>query len=1139
MEYQNFDYQEVLKRIYTTPSVLFLGQNYLNEAISASATSNFSENEDEAQCLLHYRGMLSLRWSAIVSSSFDANIPGKCGDSFPFEARCQYDKSQKIDKTVNVGYFLFGQSCDGQAPSKPDLDLDSAPKDMFTNVLKRTIDSYGIIIIAGWDLETDWITPQILYNVLKDAPEKSVFLFGIDPEKALENKYIEGLSKKQLCKRDIIKDSFYDFLQKNECVDAQFEADEFTSDANVETLSLYSSKYKGGRIPFVLKIDKDTIYELNSKSITLLTDNIGTDTIVNNNDNLLRFSACKGDWSYYAPHNKLIINRQATDQKETGDFYELTANLIENIARKTKKKCSRFICVTGIHYSGKTTALKSFALKNKNKYPVFYIDNYVDEVTENTLKEFCSNVIDLPEAVSKVIIIICDFRANSDQAMQNICQTIRNKLTEISDIIPVVIGVTYSEYEFCKDQIKTVSLFPTLIDDELKKIKTVYNIDSGIWGGAEASSIFEMLSRYYKLQYSPDAADLRAKMKESHKKSQTIAQNDVSVAYAQIYDEEFSEFVKEGFLSSFKNELSKDGERAAKIRENLIELNNCIALSSEFGIELPVNFVFRTLDWNNYKFLNALDADCFLKRTENGYRYINAYEAGKYLLFNYADSENTTQEKEAKLKNKEVEILCTIIEICNWNDYNESSIVISLIRKFAPGSIGKERNIIGDKDMVKNPQEKKWYYYKDFYEEIGNAILKCTDNNAIAVIVAAAFLRRAYQSHSDKSSGEDVLATAYDCCKNILDNNTSYESLSTNQKVEVYIEACNVIIAEFSSKNNPNKYDFSKWNEFIELFHSLVELYNKTDKLEAAVILSIWHRAAEKKATEKDSLLFEQTMFFDSLFLPDIQSEYDFNIEIQKYEKIYTIYLNDFNADHFKTSNLKSWLLYQQRDSYKLEKGDDLTEEKTDLAKHILSVFNESRETVDAVYNQPILLKTKILCEWIEKFHSLPWAEENATNFEDKPFWDSLHEDSIAYLKLYDEKHFPSAFIKYIECIYSLVFDDGSYRFEENVRYSKKLSPWYLKRIGVANKDGQLLKFVIGTTPQRSSESFRGKISDSDSILSKLNYIHLSRDVQEYLSAGKIRLTAMNSITDRPVNIFFNAAGATAAIPSKESGDSK
>lgn len=1137
MENQKPDYQEILKRIHTTPSVLFLGQNYLNEALSASATSESSKNENETQCLLNYREILSLRWNAIVSSSFDANIPNKCGESFSFEARSQYDKSQVIGKAVKAGYFLFGQSSNGQVSSKPDLDLDSTPKDMFSNVLKRTIDSYGIIIISGWDLGTDWITPKILYDVLKDAPEHSVLFFGLKPEKALKNKFIKELTKKQLSEEDIIENTFYAFLQENEFFDAQFQEDDFPFDSNVEALSLYSSKYKSGRIPFVLKIDKDTIYELNSKSITILTDNTGADTVVKNNDNLLRFSACKGDWSYYAPHNKLIINRQVAIEDKAADFYEYITKLIENIARKSKKKSSRFICVAGIHYSGKTAMLKSFALRNKNEHPIFYIENYEDGVTENILQKFCKSSINLPKEFSREIIVICDFKLNSDYDMQKICQVIRNKLAEIPGILPVVISTVYTDYEFFQNQLKIVPLSQKLRNEEFENIKSVYNVNPEFMLPTAGSSIFEIISRYYKYQFSPEAADLREAMTNAHSVNQDAAKNNVRAAYEQIYNDEFDKFIKKGILSSFKESLNEDNKRYAEIKKRLNKLNNCIALASEFGIELPANFVFRTLGWSNYKFLDALNADCFLKKIDNGYRYISAYEAGKYLLFNYACNENTTHEKEKALKKEDVKILCDIIEICNWADYDESSTVISLIRKFAPGSSGKDRNIIGNEDTVTNPQKKKWYYYEDYYEEIGKKILECTNNNDIAVIVAAAFLRRAYQSQGDKTSRKDLLDEAYDCCRKILDNNAVFDYLPPNQKVEVYIEICNVIIAAFPIRNDPNTGNFKKWNEFIELFHCLVGFYDKTDKLEASVILNIWHRAAEKKAAGQDYTLFEQTIFYDSMFLPDIHSEYDFKDAIKQYDDICNIYSATFNVDNYKNINLKGWLLYQQKDSYKLERnGPAVNGKKIALAKHLLSIFNESKEAKAAVLEQPMLLKTKILCEWIIKFGSLPYAEENPVSFTDMIFWGNLLKEINAYLSLCDEKTPPAAFIKYIKCVYSLVFDDGSYSFE-NVRHSKKLWPWYVKRIGVADGNGKLLKFVIGTFPQKNEENFKGKICDSNCILKNLNYIHLSLDVQEYLSEGKIRLTAMNSIPDKPVNIFFNAAGATAAIPRKEGGD--
>lgn len=1138
MENQQPDYQELLKRIHTIPSILFLGQNYLTEALSASATSEPSKNDDEAQCLHNYKEILSLKWNAILSSSYDANIPNKCGDSFSFEARFQYDKTQKINKTVNAGYFLFGQNSNGTIPSKPDLDLDSSSKDMFSAVLKKTIDAYGIIIISGWDFETDWITPKILYDVLKDAPEQSILLFGTQIEKALENKFIKELSKKQLLEKDIIEDSFYAFLQKNAFFDTRFETDNFSLDSNVETLSLYSDKYKNGRIPFVLSIQKDTIYELNSKSITIITDITGVNTVSKNNENLLRFCAYKGDWSYYAPHNKLVINRQVSTVKGPEDFYIHISKLIENITRKSKKKSNHYICVTGIHYSGKTASLKNFALRNKNKYPIFYVENYEEGQTEKFLSDVCSNLINLPEEFTREVIVICDFKVSSDYEMQKNCLKIKDILSEIPGIWPIVVGTIYSKYEFYKNQIKVVELSEKLGVEEQENIKSVYDFDLKFCQTTNNTSLFEIISRHYRFQFSPEAADLRATMNNAHSVNQDVTLSNVNVAYGQIYDEQFDNFIKKGILSSFKDSLDESNVREKEIKYNLKKLNDCIALASEFGIQLPINFVFRTLGWSNYRFLEALNADCFLIQIEDGFQYISAYEAGKYLLFNYTDDSEITQIKETKLKEKEVGIICNIIEICNWNDYVEASVVISLIRKFSPNSIGKDSNIIGRDDVNLDLRGKNWNYYNEYYEKIGSKILDYADNNSIAVVVASAFLRRSYQANNHTTNKS--IDIAYDHCRAILNNNTLFEALSVNEKIEVYIEMCNVIITKFSSCNEQSRRDFDKWDEFTELFQGLVELYDKTDKLEASVILNIWHRAVEKKATKQNTKLFQQTMSYESTFLSDISLEYDFKDAIKKYESICNIYSADINVDSYKNSNLKGWLLYQQRYSYKLEPNDHiLHKEEKALAKQILSVFNESEETRVAVLEQPLLLKTKILCDWIIKFGSLPYAEENPISFTDTVFWGDILKDINTYLALCNEKNPPAAFIKYIKCVYSLVFDDGSYLFEENVRYSKKLSPWYVKRIGVADENGKLLKFVIGTTPQRNKENFRGIISDSNSILKNLNYIHLSQEVQKYLSEGKIRLTATNSIVDKPVNIFFNAAGATAAIPRREGGDNE
>jgi hypothetical protein len=435
-----------------------------------------------------------------------------------------------------------------------------------------------------------------------------------------------------------------------------------------------------------------------------------------------------------------------------------------------------------------------------------------------------------------------------------------------------------------------------------------------------------------------------------------------------------------------------------------------------------------------------------------------------------------------------------------------------------------------------NSKRKQWPYYSDYYEQVGSKIMKCASINGIAIIVASAFLRRAYRASNNKNENRSLINSAYSHCKAIVNKHT--EGYSPSIMVEAYIEICNIIITTLTGNGEFGGGSLVNWEEFQRSFQHLVEYYGKTDKLDASVILNIWYRGAIKKATKQDISIFERTVLYYSMFLTDIYSESDFKEAIEDYENICNIYSYELNVASYKNANLKGWLLYQQRDSYRLEPNDlDLTEEEKNLAKQILFVFNEDDKTKSAVLGQPLLLRTKILCDWIEKFASLPYAVENPISFADEDFWRELINNIDLYLALCDETNPPAAFIKYIKCVYSLVFDDGSFSFQENVRYSIKLQPWYWKRIGVADKEGQLLKFIIGTTPQRNKEGYRGKISDDTSILRNLKNIHLSTDVQKYLSEGRIRLTVTNSIPDKPVNIFFNAAGATAAIPSKESGD--
>ncbi len=540
--------KELIQRIATEPSVLFLGQNYLGsmtgrnpfydavnkrllkgELSSVIDYTNLwshlndgkpisAENVDSLLDVLlndvpvqpWLRKILSMRWGMVVTSAVDAAMFHCVGRDFSLKPisldQRSFNRRDISKNTINIS-LLYGSIAD-----QDNLLTDCSDRS-FRNISKKVNDrirwiyedilsEYGVMVIDGWDPEKDW-----LKNLLQNAgemPYESIYLFGAT-ETVLENDDVKYLQEENILIP--VQKTFAQFLSDIDYFDideSYEEENEYREAGRVLTLSL-----EGQVVP--INISYNALARLDSH-IQVLYDDIwvGADTRGISLSQLYAQFQRQVEppvWYLHTPKYGFYFER-SFDRKLKG--------FVERELRKMPYK-RRHVIIEGNSNTGKTASLINLAYALRTSTPVIYIygePTQADWVED--LKEFIkTQFVDRQNAGKWISSVLVIWDANTDYNAPQRCGRLQNVLRETN---AVVVGSTYpmswsdedgrTEYRDNFGNYHIVARASLDNDEVTRMLASIKNVNPDLYdrvrSNGEKTHLLDNLQQIVRLEYLPE-----------------------------------------------------------------------------------------------------------------------------------------------------------------------------------------------------------------------------------------------------------------------------------------------------------------------------------------------------------------------------------------------------------------------------------------------------------------------------------------------------------------------------------------------------------------------------------------------------------------------------------------------------------
>lgn len=844
---------ELANSIAHQPSVLLLGQNYLNytddsdvyraidvkneyiknkKALQFSQLFKDSESSNSVDALfskiselsknytrtLWLKSILNMRWNLIYTSAIDGIVHENCSAD-AIQSPEEVFKKEYAQKNPLHMVELFGNiERDASAP-KSSKDVRITKLDRLSYIGKIIGDYYGILVIDGWR-EGDWLKIDKFIEILIRRECIGTYIFGITEEeilKAVPEDYEEDVKSCIESGFIIVEErSFWDSLNRA----GYFSEDDEEDDDLLNSYHISFPTGKGGK-PIVLKLRKSDFVGLD-RNITLIHDDLTGWASLSENElknefvNFLTQDRTP-KWSLYKYIDEFAFKRDIDD--------ELLKKVRQQLNESPYKR--RPILLKGVSNSGKTVSLIRLALRinkelRKNRAVVFYIsDNPTSENwKEDQLKPLIKDTIlhkrigDY-ESVNRVVLI---------------CDNIDEDITELQNFFTednvVVVGSSYMHTSIVRDA-DCIDMEP-LSDREKEDLTNILRRFVGedcskIVNRKNENSIFEVLSRFARFKHDKMWMSVKDHIGSKLKKEGDYTENDTGLEFFSATEEYM---LKHGIGASVEDALDQEDDKEKKKRyiENVHQLNFLLATAGQFGRALPFDLVLRIikseikeesffLSSRFFEELLSYDsmAECRAD-PETGKIFITfrtPAEATKYLELNTKDKNDR--------HNTEVDNLLKIIKYCQWTaDYSEENIkAVELIRCFGPNTLGRpfEGGDINTKE------------YKDYWFKIADELTPKAICNGEALLVYCHFLREAIQQCKDNYQ---KLFDAYDKLTKYYDDKKESALVGHLQKSRVCGEICSNLNAIMQRYDEiiKRKSQASE-NTFLDRFRELGKNFDK------------------------------------------------------------------------------------------------------------------------------------------------------------------------------------------------------------------------------------------------------------------------------------------------------------------------
>lgn len=765
------DIQNLLERINNEPSILFLGQAYLgikesgnifikyiNEIVLDNAIKDEeltynsllkyldpSRKDQTIKKLLEVSESIpvpewlvsisKLRWSSIFTSSIDS-ITQKAFFSYGRQFKSIFSRNDNprnyMSKSILHGTYLFGNVY-GEGiymPPFSEEELDDKLGDA-TILLERIadlIENYGLLVIEGYDPDSDWIDPVTLANLLSRFSPGNVFVFSANEAFITNPRLARHIKSGRIT---VESRSLYECLLEAEV----FDEEEFYEPIEYEGVPLTINKE--------LKYLPYQIYNDISQKYILLDDRVLKKVPVHNVEEaflkFLRESSVRPIWSAYL--NGFYFKRVFDDKLKRDVEKELDNEVFD----------SKTVILRGQNGTGKTVSLCNLAMEIKRgmKYPVIFIPR---ETTPDTavLNRFISWLENNMGAERTVIIWDMGAYRSEIYDIISLQKTLNNGGRKV-----LVVGSSYANGEESNNAVFTD--IPHVIDHKheipalrevLQKINPAYvnKLESAIPQIGEHGNLF--IAAMYELFHDIHTNLAKGVAKEVDKAEKAISR--------QIREKRLitnvSPFAKLRSIFGLED-INYYTEMSYEIESAIQEVSDLVCVASQYGVDLTLDLLLRIINISDkYEFVKDLSENSMITVIQDGdYNYLVRFRSTLEAQLYAQDRFTGGMKQEIDCVKR---IIANIKPYANQNDNIELTQLLNLLFKYSPNG----------------PQKSK---YKPYYLTLAGALRELREKQNFfvpsLVLREANFIRESFKGIEDSEEKRKNLKMAQEILREAID----------------------------------------------------------------------------------------------------------------------------------------------------------------------------------------------------------------------------------------------------------------------------------------------------------------------------------------------------------------------------------
>lgn len=772
--------------------------------------------------------IMRMRWSLVYTSAIDSAEDRAVEGFTPVSADEKNAKFQYLNKERHYRVNL----CGDQKTPPPNL-TDNIEQKKFRNQITTKIswitnaylEYYGVLVIDGLDPEHDWLNDENLFGQLIDMQAKeSIFWFSA-PKQLGEN-------AAALVEQGVLLTSpeslYQHILQYMPAAQASAQPED---EQGEEDSDLYAS--------LTLKFN-DRQTRTVRISYAAISDITGGDRLCVIDDDIL------GGNVFGAPGKKNRAQRLADFLTQTGLplwhlFFEQSGERPFYIERGLDKELEkrvysalktagprRPVILSGPSNSGKSMMLANLALSiaRRRKHPVIFIRGDMDAGAEMRLNEFIENWFGNADRFDGVrpeeVVVIWDGSGlrRSERDYDNLQKQLFTRNTQVIGSVyfsNTPASIQLEQNLSAKELQQLQELLSSLGGDYLNRFKSIKKAQEKS-EYFKNSSLLYILQSVFRHEFDVEYRSLEQLLRSQFNQEKIFAERQTSDGIQQ-YVKQFFETQKQraadGVAASYQEKLrlllaqmrdqemqegseedtrQKELDEYERLRDCIENMNEALALASEFGVALPLRLLLRYLHGVNC--FNAEEAAKIIEILRNdtlvdfwlkshwlyGQDYYisfrNSIEAESYICLRNDLPLGDCSENRMEA---EVNILLKIIQSAESD--MELLSVLELARQFGPNGKGKLSEL---KQMQKHID---YTPYRKYWKVIADTIIEAFPDDPEAILVYA-HLTREYVA-SLESEERSALAKDYRNAQTKLDKALDHmENRQSAQYDRLSVELC-------------------------------------------------------------------------------------------------------------------------------------------------------------------------------------------------------------------------------------------------------------------------------------------------------------------------------------------------------------